>query len=52
MTAQNTSQPRCLNTDRLTADFVVVGGGTAGTIVAIAAVRNGAGKTQYYAYLS
>ena len=41
MTTQNTSQPRCIKTKRLTADFVVVGGGMAGTIAAIAAARNG-----------
>jgi glycine/D-amino acid oxidase-like deaminating enzyme len=42
MTTENTSQTRCLKTNRLTADFVVVGGGMAGTIAAIAAARNGA----------
>lgn len=41
MNTQNTPQTRCIKTNRLTADFVVVGGGMAGTIAAIAAARNG-----------
>jgi hypothetical protein len=41
MTTQNTSQSRYLKANRLSADFVVVGGGMAGTIAAIAAARNG-----------
>jgi hypothetical protein len=40
MDTENTSQ--YLKTNRLTVDFVVVGGGMAGTIAAVAAARNGA----------
>ena len=40
MNTENTSQ--YLKTNRLTVDFVAVGGGVAGTIAAIAAARNGA----------